>query len=91
VAARAGRARRGRGDAHAALAEIARILRAGGRVAILDWRSDVVSPPGPLLEHRLPASAVGDEVRARGFVLVTEVNVGAYSYLAIAGRPKAGA
>ena len=36
----------------AALAEMARIVRGAGRLAILDWRTDVAQPPGPPLERR---------------------------------------
>ena len=38
------------------LTEAARILALGGRLAILDWRTDVEHPPGPPVEHRISAA-----------------------------------
>lgn len=74
-------------DHGAALEEMARVLRPGGRVAILDWRTDVESPPGPPLEHRIAALDVGNALRARGWEPEVPSQVGKYSYLIIATRP----
>ena len=65
----------------AILRESSRILKAGGRIAILDWRPDVEPQAGPPLEHRLSASGAGGELRSAGFQHVANVNVGRYSWL----------
>lgn len=74
-------------DQVAVLAEAARILRPGGRVAILDWRADVQQPPGPPLEHRIPASEVRAALRANGWKVGTPEAVGHFSYMILAARP----
>lgn len=74
-------------DRDAVLAEAARILRPEGRVAILDWRTDVQQPPGPPLDHRIAAADVEQALRARGWKVGAPDPVGVFSYLVIAGRP----
>jgi ubiquinone/menaquinone biosynthesis C-methylase UbiE len=74
-------------DRVAVLAEAKRVLKAQGRIAILDWRPDVEPEHGPPLEHRLtPASAVA-ELIAAGFQPGSQQNIGKYSWLiqAVAG------
>ncbi len=68
-------------DRAAVLLEAKRILKAGGRIAILDWRPDVEPKPGPPLHHRLRASEAVGNLHAAGFVAVKQSNVGKYSWL----------
>jgi len=71
-------------DYAAALAELARILKPAGRIAVLDWRPDVEHPPGPPLAHRLPARAVQRFFEDYGKRVDAVRNVGRYSYLVLA-------
>jgi ubiquinone/menaquinone biosynthesis C-methylase UbiE len=68
-------------DRSAVLLETKRILKAKGRIAILDWRPDVEPQPGPPLHHRVSASDVTDSMQSAGFVEVKQCNVGKYSWL----------
>jgi len=63
------------------LAEVRRILVNNGRVAILDWRPGVEQPPGPPLVQRIPAESVVEDLEIAGFVIVSNHEVGLYSYL----------
>jgi ubiquinone/menaquinone biosynthesis C-methylase UbiE len=68
-------------DHTAVVREFARVLKAGGRIAILDWRTDVEPVAGPPLEHRLDSSHAMDALRFSGFQKVATANVGLYSWL----------
>ncbi|MEO8499354.1 MAG: methyltransferase domain-containing protein [Vicinamibacteria bacterium] len=68
----------------AVLAETARILRPGGRIAILDWRKDVEQPPGPPLAHRVSATDTAALLRSAGWAVALPETVGVYSHLVLA-------
>ena len=48
-----------------------RFLRAGGRIAVVDWRAGDL-PVGPPPAHRLARAVVVDEMHAAGYALVAE-------------------
>ena len=70
-------------DRAAAHFEAFRILRPEGRIAILDWRTDVESPPGPPLEHRIAASDVAAMLERSGRRVEVSEPVGIFSYVII--------
>jgi ubiquinone/menaquinone biosynthesis C-methylase UbiE len=69
----------------AVLAEALRIVRHGGRIAILDWRPDVDRPPGPPIDHRIPAEQVQKALSAAGLTVDPVFQAGCYHYLVVAG------
>jgi len=68
-------------DRAAAVRESKRILKPGGRIAILDWRPDVEPEAGPPLDHRLSASDAANSLQTVGFSQVAHTNAGKYSWL----------
>ncbi len=71
-------------DPDATLREAVRITGPKGRIAILDWRSDKDSPPGPPQNHRISAETVVNLLQTYGCRHVSCYNVGQFSYLVTA-------
>lgn len=78
-------------DHDATLSEMRRILVPGGKLAVLDWRTNVTRPPGPPLEHRIAADQVRGFFTAAGWNCSWARLVGRYSYLLLCSprRPSA--
>lgn len=73
-------------DPAAVVAEAGRVLREGGRLAVLDWRPDVERPPGPPLDHRLPADSARAALDRAGWEVEPTVGVGPFGWLVAAVR-----
>jgi ubiquinone/menaquinone biosynthesis C-methylase UbiE len=66
------------------LKESARILRADGILAIIDWRSDLLAPPGPPTEHRISTQEVQKTLRHNDWSILKAMTVGRYSHMILA-------
>ncbi len=74
-------------DEGGVLSEVKRIIRPGGRLAILDWKADLVPPPGPPAAHRISQDNLRHVLLWHGWSVKYAENVGMYSYLIIAVLP----
>jgi ubiquinone/menaquinone biosynthesis C-methylase UbiE len=63
------------------LAEVRRVLKPGGVLAIVDFKKNVPRPPGPPLSRRLSADEVELVVRQFGLRRKRDTEVGPYHYL----------
>jgi ubiquinone/menaquinone biosynthesis C-methylase UbiE len=68
-------------DRIAVLREARRVLKVGGRIAILDWRTDVEPVHGPPLAHRIAPEGALREMQRSGFKEMASGEIGNYSWL----------
>lgn len=68
-------------DRDAVLLEARQVLKRGGRIAILDWRTDVEPVAGPPLAHRITVDEAFRETRLGGLIRITSAEVGQYSWM----------
>ena len=71
-------------DHAAVIKEAARLLVPAGRIAILDWRAELDSPPGPPRDIRISAESVCEFLQEHGCGSASKQHIGEYSYLVIA-------
>ena len=68
--------------ATAVLQEVVRVLKTGGRLAIVEFKK-IDGPPGPPLHIRLSPEEVGEMLAPHGFSELRRVDVGPYNYLMV--------
>ena len=73
------------GTAAGALAELARVLKPGGRLAIVEFEK-IDGPPGPPRHIRLDPAEVEALVAPYGFARQQTVKLGPYNYLITFGK-----
>jgi ubiquinone/menaquinone biosynthesis C-methylase UbiE len=73
-------------DRQATLREAMRVLKAEGRIAILDWRPDVERDFGPPLDHRLPVESCVKELQQAGFAVIVIKDICRYHWLVQGAR-----
>jgi len=66
------------------LDEVKRVLRGAGTLAIVDWRADIPSPPGPPADHRISLADVLKTLHTGGWRVIKSGNVGSYSHFVVA-------
>ena len=65
----------------AVLAEITRVIKSNGTLAILEWKKDAVIPPGPPREIRLDSRQLDDLIIHSGFRSQNSQDWNEYLYL----------
>jgi ubiquinone/menaquinone biosynthesis C-methylase UbiE len=79
------------GQAEGALAETSRLVKAGGRLAVVEFKK-IEGPPGPPLHIRLSPQEVADLVQPYGFLNPNSLDLSSHLYLVqftkeVADRP----
>jgi ubiquinone/menaquinone biosynthesis C-methylase UbiE len=69
-------------DRPAYFRRLARALRPGGRVVVIDWQKRKL-PVGPPPDHKLPRAQVVEEMAAAGYTLAGEPDVLPYQYFLV--------
>ncbi len=68
-------------DHRAVLAEMRRILKPGGKIALLDWRHDVEPVHGPPIEHRISVESARESLAQAGFSAAAAARLLPFSWL----------
>lgn len=65
---------------HQILSEIFRILKTGGKVGIIHWRSDILTPRGPHIDFRSTPDECKQWAVESGFVITKELTLEPYHF-----------